>query len=53
MTEAELTAFAWNIVDENIEHVFLRFPEDGDTRAKIYRHLAQEFLELAETMDMG
>lgn len=47
MTESELTLFCWNLVDGTIEHVFRYFPEDLETRAGIYRKIAEYFNELA------
>lgn len=47
MTESELTMFCWNLVDDTIEHVFRLFPEDLETRAGIYRRLADYLNELA------
>lgn len=51
MNIVAIKELAYNVVDDAIEHVFLRFPEDAATRAEVYRHVAAELLELAEDLD--
>lgn len=51
MTERELIQFTWDLVDDTIEHVFFRFPEDDSIRANVYRRLAKELLELAGAIE--
>jgi hypothetical protein len=53
MTEDELTQLAWDLVDDTIEHVFLRFPENCSTRASVYRRMAANLMELAEDLDLA
>ncbi len=53
MNDLELTHFIWDRVDEAIEHVFLRFPDSYQTRAKIYKRLSEEFLELSLDLETG
>lgn len=50
MTEYELSQFCWDLVDDTIDHVFLRFPEDGAVRARIYRKVAEELKTMADSL---
>lgn len=51
MNESDLTMFCWTLVDDTIDHVFRRFPEDFKTRANIYRRVAENFNELATDLE--
>lgn len=53
MDEQELTHFIWDLVDDTIEHVFLRFPEAYEMRYKVYKRLSEEFLELSLSLELG
>lgn len=50
MTEFELSQFCWDLVDNTIDHVFLRFPEDGAIRANIYRKMSEDLKEMADSL---
>lgn len=48
MTDEELAQLAFNLVDETIEHVFIRFPENPATRAYVYLRIASILQEIAQ-----
>lgn len=52
MDNAKFTMFVWGLVDDTIEHVFLRFPEDPATRAVTYRQIAAGLIDLANDLDL-
>lgn len=53
MTKEEFDRFAWNMVDEAIEHVFLRFPQEPELRSAVYTSVANQLLELDADLDLA
>jgi hypothetical protein len=47
----ELVRFAYSLVDDTIEHVFLKCPENASVRAFVYRNIAIMLQDMAEDLD--
>lgn len=53
MDRTQYQQFVYDLVDETIEHVFLRFPERAADRAEIYRYISDMLLEIADDLDLA